>query len=298
MEKTNRNMLEVSVSQSREISNDGLYVNDDIVLFNKFEDVPLPIGLAKLNSLFIALCVDGKARYTVDTTEHVIAKNDLIIINQGQIAGDYMRSVDFRGLAIMTTNDFLQEIIKDFHELSKLFLFIRNNPVFHLSDDECKIFKLYFNAMQQRIVMPEHHFRHQVVSSLFRTMIYDVGDRIWQLQNDVESKVQTRAEGIFADFIRLVEANFREQRRVSWYGEQLCITPKYLSEMVKAASQETPNEWIDKYVVLELRLLLKNTTLSVKEITKSMNFPNQSFLGKYFKEHVGMSPSEYRRNLK
>ena len=110
------------------------------------------------------------------------------------------------------------------------------------------------------------------------------------------NRKQTRAEAIFANFIHLLEQNFRTQRRVSWYAEQLCITPKYLSEIVKKISLRTPNDWIDSYVILEARVLLKNTTKSIKEITDELNFPNQSFLGKYFKEHVGVSPSEYRKS--
>jgi len=94
----------------------------------------------------------------------------------------------------------------------------------------------------------------------------------------------------------LVKDNYRKERRVSWYGEQLCITPKYLSETVKQVSHRTPNEWIDHYVTLEIRVLLKNTTMNIKEIAEELSFPNQSFLGKYFKEHVGMSPSKYRRS--
>ena len=82
---------------------------------------------------------------------------------------------------------------------------------------------------------------------------------------------------------------------MGWYAEQLCITPKYLSEVIKQVSKRTPNEWIDNYVMLEVRVLLKNTTKSIKEITEELNFPNQSFLGKYFKEHMGVSPSEYRK---
>ena len=61
-------------------------------------------------------------------------------------------------------------------------------------------------------------------------------------------------------------------------------------------SHRSPNEWIDKYVTLELRVLLQNTSKSIKEIAKELNFPNQSFLGKYFKEHVGISPSRYRKD--
>ena len=76
----------------------------------------------------------------------------------------------------------------------------------------------------------------------------------------------------------------------------LKISPKYLSEVVKQVSKRTPNDWIDHYVILELRVLLRNSTKSIKEIAKEMNFPNQSFMGKYFKENVGMSPSKYRKS--
>ena len=76
--------------------------------------------------------------------------------------------------------------------------------------------------------------------------------------------------------------------------EQLCISPKYLSETVKAVSKRTPNEWIDSYVIMELCMLLRSSQRSIKEIAQSLNFSNQSFLGKYFKEHMGVSPSDYR----
>ena len=92
-----------------------------------------------------------------------------------------------------------------------------------------------------------------------------------------------------------MEQNFRSERRVSWYAQQLCITPKYLSETVKAVSKRRPNDWIDNYVTMEIRVMLRNSTMSIKEIAQELNFANQSFLGKYFKEHVGMSPKEYRK---
>lgn len=95
-----------------------------------------------------------------------------------------------------------------------------------------------------------------------------------------------------------MEKKFRQERRVGWYSEQLGLSPKYLSETVKSVSGRTPNEWIDYYVMLELRVRLRNTEATIKEITQDMNFSSQSFLGKYFKEHAGMSPLEYRKSIK
>ena len=97
-------------------------------------------------------------------------------------------------------------------------------------------------------------------------------------------------------FIGLVEKHFKVERRVTWYALQLHMTPKHLSETIKKVSRQTPGEWIDNYVVMELRVQIKNSRKSIKQIAMDMNFPSQSFMGKYFKEHVGMSPTEYRRS--
>ena len=149
--------------------------------------------------------------------------------------------------------------------------------------------------MKQKMDETDNHFRREMMQSMFLTMVYEVSNVIYSVQSRT-SEHNTRAEEIFTKFILLVENNFRTERRVSWYSEQLCISPKYLSETIKNVSKRTPNEWIDAYVTMELRMLLRNTQRSIKEIAQSLNFSNQSFLGKYFKEHVGMSPSEYRRS--
>lgn len=130
---------------------------------------------------------------------------------------------------------------------------------------------------------------------LASAMIYDLCNIVYRIQLSTDRK-QTRAEAIFTDFIRLVEQNYKSERRVGWYAHKMCITAKYLSETVKQVSRRTPNDWIDNYVVMELRVQLKNTTKSIKEIAQEMCFPNQSFMGKYFKEHVGVSPMTYRKS--
>ena len=112
---------------------------------------------------------------------------------------------------------------------------------------------------------------------------------------EADIKKMTRADEIFTNFIRLVELHYKHERRVGWYAEMLTITPKYLSETVKGVSGRTPNEWIDSYVTLEVRVLLKTSSKSIKEIADELHFPNQSFLGKFFREHVGMTPTAYRR---
>ena len=274
---------------------DGSHIGGDILLLDEMSRMPLPEEPRRMDCLFLAVCLEGSARYFVDTVEHVVKPGDLIIISRGRVTYDCTMSPDCRGIGIVINYDFFKETVKSVHGMSTLFLFARNHPVFSLPEERAAFIVDAFFRMKAKIDEQDNHFRREMVQSLFLTMVYEMCNVIYSVQSR-NDELHTRAEEIFTQFILLVERNFRTERRVGWYSEQLCISPKYLSETVKAVSQRTPNEWIDSYVTMELRMLLRNTSKSIKEVAQELNFANQSFLGKYFKEHVGMSPSEYRRS--
>lgn len=290
---TNNNIREISISELKKLY-DGRYINDDLMVFDEIGDLPLPNEPRRMRCILMALCRKGSVRYSVDAEERVVTANDVIIISDGQVIDSYTLSSDLSGIAILMSQHFFSEIIKDIHGISSLFLFSRSHPVFSLYGDEADNLMTYFNLIWNKVNTYEHHFRKDVARSLIAAMIYDISHVIYRIQQR-DSDRQTRAETIFTEFIKLVERDFRKERRVGRYAERMCITPKYLSETVKLVSRRTPNEWIDNYVALEIRAMLKNTTKSIKEIAEDLNFPNQSFLGRFFKEHVGMSPSQYRK---
>lgn len=293
MNTEQRRLTDVGIAEVRTVGS-GVGIGDDLILFDDIGNVPIPNRPRHMCCILVGLCVSGTAEYAVDTMKYKVSQNDVIIISEGQVTDDYSKSDDFKGIAIMMSEDFFHEIIKDVHDLSSLFLFSRSHPVCHVSDEDVATLTGYFNLIKAKASETEHHFRREVVQSLLLSMIYDLSNTIYKIQN-MGDRRHTRAETIFTQFIESVEKNFRTERRVGWYARQLCITPKYLSETVKLVSHRTPNDWIDDYVTLEIRVQLKNTTRSIKEIADELRFPNQSFLGKFFKEHVGMSPSEYRK---
>lgn len=294
-EKEKISVTDITVSQVKALFPSGSYIDDDIFLFDNFKDVPFPIEPCRAQCLFLALCTSGKASYTVDTNEHTVVSGDVIIISEGQVVGDYLLSRDCDGIAIILSYPFFRDIISGVHELFQLFLFSRTHPVFRLNSDEMAFIQEYFHIIKRKVDDDRHRFRKELVCSIMKSLIYDVSNIIYRIQQGGDIK-KTRAESIFTEFIKLVEANFREERRVGWYADKLCLTPKYLSESVKNVSKRRPNEWIDHYVTMEIRVLLKKSTMSIKEIAQQMHFANQSFLGKYFKDHVGVSPKEYRRS--
>ena len=293
--RKNIRLTEVNVTHAKHVYPDGKYIDNDLILFEDITQVPLPTNPSRMKSLFLALCTSGHAQYTVDTKMHEVGAGDVIIISEEQVVADYMLSRDCKGIALIMSYDFFQNIVSGVHELSALFLFARTHPVFHLDNNQTKALENDIQHIKEKIIDTGHRFRRELVMTMLKALIIDMSDIIYRFQQVGEAG-QTRAEVIFRDFIQTVEKNYRTERRVSWYAQQLCITSKYLSETVRTVSRRTPSDWIDSYVTRELRVMLRNSTMSIKQIADELKFANQSFMGKYFKEHVGMSPSQFRKS--
>ena len=289
------NNIKSSELQNTKSWGNAKYIEDDIIIVDDISTALIPKDPRRMNFLILALCTEGEATYTLDTQEMRIQKNDVLLILDRHVVSNFTASKDLKALCIIISVKFFFESIRNVGDISSLLLLSRNFPVIKLAQEETETFQSYFYLLKTKAADKQNKFRRKLVSTLILAMFYDLSNVVQRMLN-TDSMRQTRAEIIFTKFIKLLEGNFKQERRVGWYAEQLCITPKYLSETIKNVSRRTPNEWIDNYVTIEMRIQLRNSTKSIKEIAEEMNFANQSFLGKYFKEHVGISPSEYRKN--
>lgn len=289
-----RNIQPITL-KTLELVCDSPVLNGKILASSKLllEKLP-PVGQLT-DCIFIWVCLKGEARYTCDTEVYHVKPNDFNIVSRGQIVENCYISDDYYGKGFVISSDFFTEITQSVHDLTSTFMFARNYPMSHFLEDEVQTFLNYHEKIEKKIMEINHRFRYDVVRSLFTTMIYDLGNAIARIQTRNATN-HTRAEQLFFMFIEKLTENFRTERRVSWYSQAMNISPKYLFEMVKEVSGHTPNEWIDMFVVKEMRLLLKNSTLSIKEIALQLNFTNQSFMSKYFKMHTGYTPTQYRRS--
>lgn len=272
------------------------HIDDDIILYDSLETLPLPEKPSRTSGIIVGMCTEGCYTYMADAAKQTVEAGEIMIIYNGQITNRCKQSNHSKGIGIIMTYDFFQEIAKDVHELSALFLLSRTHPIFKLQPKEVNAVLNYFSLMVEKADDSSNHFRKDVVRLIMSATIYDLSNAIYRVL-EIKERGELNAERIFIDFIRLVETNFKKERRVSWYSNELCITSKYLSEKVKQISGRTPNEWIDNFVILEIRTLLKHTTRSIKQISADMNFANQSFMGRFFRERVGVSPLAYRQKL-
>ncbi len=249
------------------------YMDNGLVLTDHIADAPIPQTPARMNFSLMALCQQGTATYDIDTRQQTVKPGDLLFISEGHIVNNYQASSDFSCLCILVSTAYYHSFVQNVKNVSSLLLFSMNNPVVALTPREIEVYTNYYRVIGEKILDTRHHYQDELVKTWLLAMFYDMSNVIWRVDQN-EKKAQSRADIVFSRFIRLL----------------------YLSEVVKEVSKRTPNDWIDHYVILEIRVLLKNSTKSIKEITEELNFPNQSFLGKYFKEHVGVSPLAYRKH--
>jgi AraC-like DNA-binding protein len=155
----------------------------------------------------------------------------------------------------------------------------------------------YFN-LARNIVSSNRENKREILRSLLTSFIYVIIDA-WtrQLSNaDInESRSAARVNGVFERFMALVTEYHNTERGMAFYADKLCLTPKYLSKLVKQSSGRSAPDWIDAFVILEAKNMLKYSDMAVKEIVYALHFPNQSAFYKFFKANTGQTPTEYRR---
>ena len=151
------------------------------------------------------------------------------------------------------------------------------------------------DILRRKTYSQGHQYQGEVVRTLLEALFYETLGLYLSHWSSVENtKEMKRRDALFYSFICIVEENFRTERSVSFYADKLCISPKHLSATIKEASGRTASEWIESYVILEAKTLLRNTGLTIQEVSTKLNFTNQSFFGKYFKHLTGQSPRAFR----
>lgn len=134
----------------------------------------------------------------------------------------------------------------------------------------------------------------QVTLHLVSAFLWYV-DHLWSRQEQSYREHQSREQRLFTDFVQLVSEFAPEHHTIDFYASRLCLTPRYMSTIVRQVSGKSAKQWIDDALVTRIKIDLKHTDKSVARICDEMNFPNPSFLTKFFKRMTGQTPSQFRR---
>lgn len=251
---------------------------------------------SRLNALIIGVGTEGETSLTSNLQEFRLKKDSLFIFSPKHIL-QVQSNNRFKAHLIVIAPDFLKRINIDTKRMMPLFLQFGSLPCMELTQAESQSLRSFISMVEQELKGSETDFSSEIIGGLIATTIYKVGDILTHYLTEhpeVDSPIHNRAEEYFRQFTELLGEHYKHERSVGFYARQLCITPKYLTTLIKRISGKSVSEWIDNYVILEAKTLLKYSNMSVQEIAYYLNFPNQSFFGSYFKRNAGMSPSQYK----
>lgn len=238
------------------------------------------------------IVTQGTAKAEINLVSYDIKAPALVIMRGAQIMQPTYISPDFKASVIVMSKRFRDNI----------FLFLNNTPLYSLTtrhpvvDIPPESFPKYMEfskTLQELLHCTSNPYASQallfeVVGFIFKT-VYSCYE---PYSREIVSK-----QGRMSDrFIRLAQENFRDQRFLDFYAEKMEVTPKHLSRTVKKQTGYTAVEWIERFVILEAKVLLKSSNLNIQQISDELNFRSQSFFGKYFKKFTGMSPKEFRNS--
>jgi YesN/AraC family two-component response regulator len=267
-------------------------IGDDFIMVDDISSVPFFDFPHKTEVVIATICLKGTIEGTINLKNRSFSENNLLVILDGQIVQYSNASPDFSALFVIMSKRFAENlglILKDSLSIS---IHLKDNPVISLNPEEMELLLDYYSVLKKTVRMKENPNRLAMINLMLQAFFLGAND--FHHYRDMDATQKPRKEVLFESFYDMVLKHHKESREVVFYAEKLCITPKYLSALIKQTTGRSAVEWINDYVILEAKSMLKSTNMSIQEIGYNLGFPNPSFFAKFFKQHAGISPKEYR----
>lgn len=290
MTQDNKNVAPFSTVMPGETSIDARHplVVKDITLSPNYKFAP-----TKLKFACFIIVTEGTFSISINLTEYHVEKGAMISIHSDKTITDYHtdKQVSLRILAY--NPDFLACLLPDFTEALPTLIKREIKDVSQLSNGRLEDMNQWFDFLKlqcNRTATPGNFKVIRNLLSAFHLHLLEIACR----ENEEPVHKRTRREELMAQFLIALNKHCKQQREVNFYASLLCVSPKHLSAVVKAVSGVTATKFINRYVIIEAQILLRSTDFTIQQIAAQLNFPNQSFFGKYFKKITGLSPNAYR----
>lgn len=259
----------------------------------RFQNYPI-----KLTYLIVIVCLSGSMSFKINLNEYVMGANDLLIVQPGDFGEFLYLSRDCKLIAIAADDEAFHYTHYPANNISLQLLF-RDKPICHLHQPAIDEILTIYKMMKAKLAEIDNPYRKGALNGYLQVLLHDAYHYFEQETHATlcEQQKSTRKQQIFDQFMKTVHSDYRSHRSIAYYANTLCISPKYLSQVVLAVSGRLAGDWISDYVILEAKALLKSNKMTVQQVSDALNFSNQSFFGRYFKDKVGCSPSAYQKRL-
>lgn len=236
------------------------------------------------------ICISGSAKIKINYQEYEITANSLFVIFPKHIFSIRECSPDLDIKIVFISLDFLYHlpITPDWN----LFKGIDMYPCVKLDEGQLNdMLKIYSVTQHYRLA---GKLSHQIQTTLTLSIILMITSCFENLQpNPINT--YSRQENLTRSFFTLLLKFYGTERSVSFYANKLCITPKYLTMVVKSVTNHSVQNWINEVVLIEAKRLIRTTELTIQQISEKLHFSTASSFVRFFRMHTGYTPLDYRK---
>ena len=258
----------------------------DLGILNLYTQYP-----CRLKAEIFVLCMDGSIDASINLSEYIIKKNDFVTLSPGSIIQINRIEGNLKLYFMVFSSEFINGLNKN-KSIIDLIYITKNHPVLSLPEEFASIYEEFFLLMMKVYYKKHSPYNPEILKCMLLSILYRLSD-MYHDQPARKETFSSRSEEICKTFGHLVIQHYTQERNVSYYAKKMGITPAHLSNTVKNMTGKTVMDFISEVVIVDAKAQLKSTNLPIREIAYSLNFPNVSFFGKYFKRLTGMTPQQY-----
>ena len=253
----------------------------------------------RVDCYLAAYCVEGSVDCSVNLTDYHLTTGTLLLITPGNIIRITQQDALDRNLRvtlICVSASYISNIGINPSKVLVEAVEVLRDPCIHLSDDEAEMLHKYVNLALD-ITKTNSQFVKESIGGLVSSVFYQFAGFLAnsKRREDMEKPVRTtRQRQMLEQFMKLAINDHAREHLVGYYADKMCVTPKYLSKIVKETSGRSVPDWLSELLILDAKNMLRHTDMTIKEISSRLNFPSQSFFFRFFKNHTGKTPTQYR----
>ena len=257
----------------------------------------------RFSGLTICLIIKGEIKGELNLEEFTLAKDSLLVISENSIVR--ITHVDWSKIdayVLFISHQFLTDLNIDLNAIDLKTIVTESKPAFsslgpsHAETMARYIDLLHINAVQNSYPNIKRSIARSILQAILYQMLHFYKDSVTADDAHPEGKKRaSRRLNYVHEFMALVRQHHTRQRSIGFYADRLYISPKYLSHIIKDVTGRSAADWIDQFVILEAKNLLRFSNKNIQQIAYALNFSTQSSFGKYFKHLTGMSPTQYQK---
>ena len=241
-------------------------------------------------------CKEGYIKAIINRKEFQVVKNDVLVVQGGSIIEMVSSSSELRIIGMAFEDNSGEDTFGASVINVGSYIMHRSVPLLiHLNEAEMQSHIELYKSIQKLYMSTDPAYRGDIVKGylLVATGTFLNLMKNKSLDSDIDFDSR-REQKLYIQFMDDLQLYACKERTVSFYADRCCVSPKYFSKMIHRVSGKTPLQLIRERVIVEAKVLLNSTNMSVQQIADSLNFPNDSFFCRYFRQEVQMSPARYR----